>query len=53
MTKIEKVFEDTKTMKKLLDGVLIKGFCPAFFGLKNSCDIARDCEKCWNEEVGE
>lgn len=50
MTKIEKVFEDTRTIK-LLERVLLREFCPAFFGLKNNCNIARDCEKCWNQEV--
>ena len=53
MTKLEKVFEDSRTMK-LLERVLIREYCPAFFGLKNNCDdIDRDCEECWNQEVGE
>ena len=53
MTKLEKVFEDTRTMK-LLERVLLREFCPAFFGLENNCDTALgDCEECWNQEVTE
>ncbi len=58
MTKLEKVFEDTRTMK-LLERVLIREYCPAFFGLKNNCidrdceECWNDCEECWNEEVEE
>ena len=53
MTKLEKVFEDTRT-RKLLERILIREVCPAFFGLKNDCDTALgDCEECWNLEVEE
>ena len=52
MKKIEKVFEDTRTMK-LLERVLIREYCPAFFGMENNCNIDSDCEKCWNQEVEE
>ena len=40
MTKLEKALENIEDVKR----VLIQEFCPAFFGLKNNCNIARDCE---------
>ena len=49
MTKLEKALENIEDVKR----VLIQEFCPAFFGLKNNCNIARDCEKCWNQEADE
>ena len=50
MTKLEKALENTEAVKR----VLLREFCPAFFGLKNNCDTALgDCEKCWNQEAEE
>jgi len=48
MTKLEKALENMEAVKR----VLIREYCPAFFGLKNNC-IDGDCEDCWNEEVEE
>ena len=45
MTKLEKALENTEAVKR----ILIREYCPAFFGLENNCE--GDCEKCWNEEV--
>ena len=47
MTKLEKALENTEALKR----VLIREYCPAFFGLENNCNM--DCEVCWNEEVEE
>lgn len=63
MTKLEKLMTTPDIVREAvmrhmkdvdnIPAILMRGYCPSVFGMKNHCSDTPNCEWCWNQEVEE
>lgn len=63
MTKLEKLMTNPDRVREVImehmkdahniPSILILGYCPSAFGLKDHCSKSSNCEWCWSREVTE
>ena len=64
MTKLEKLMTNPDRVREAvmrhmkdvdnIPAILMRGYCPSVFGMKNHCSEYQDCQNCewcWNQEV--